>query len=71
MRVFKALAHGIGLFVVLVVVGNIAYRVLADLLPSARMDRSEAAAQGAGTALALVAWIGIAIVRARRRTPRA
>lgn len=67
MRVLRAIGVEIAVFIVSLILGNILYRVIADSLPNAGMDRSPDAAQGAGIALAVLVVVVRLIIRAVRR----
>jgi hypothetical protein len=66
MRVLRAIAVEIGVFIVVLILGNVAYRAAADLVPRAHLDRSPDAAQGAAVAVAVVVLL-VRIVRHRVR----
>jgi hypothetical protein len=67
MRVLKAIAFEIGLFVIGVILGNVLYRVALDVFRPASMDRSSDAAQGAGILLGFLLVVVHLVIRAVRR----
>jgi hypothetical protein len=69
LRVLRTIAYTAALFVAALVVGNILYRLLADL--TGGMDRSDSAAQGASLLFAVVAVAIAGFARRYRRRRKA